>query len=85
MASICCSPPESCWPPLREPLGQARKRRHHAVEGPGAPAVDARALAHHEVFAHRQVRKDAAAFGHVADAQARHFLRRQPVTVRPST
>ncbi len=61
---------------MRKPLGQARKGGHHAVEGPGAAAVDARALAHHEVLAHREVREDAAAFGHIADAQARHFLGR---------
>ena len=55
---------------VAEPLGEPREGRQHALEGPVALAVDAGARAHHEVLAHRQVREDAAAFGHVADAAA---------------
>ena len=63
-------------PAMAEPLGQPRERLHHAIESPVALAVDAGALAHHQVLAHRKVREDAAALGHVADAEPRDLFRR---------
>ncbi len=67
---------------VAEPLGQAREGREHAVERPARARPSAPAARrHHEVLAHREVREDAAAFRHVADAEPRDLLGRAPVDV----
>jgi hypothetical protein len=61
MASICCSPPESCDPLLR-------RRSASAGNSPNA-------LRHLDVLDHGQIRKDHAAFRDVADAHPRDAVR----------
>ena len=58
-----------------EALAQARKGLQHAFERPVVAAVAAAARGHHQVFAHRQVREHAAAFGHIGHAGTRHVVR----------
>src|SRR5690606_3522184 len=53
---------------------QAREGREDAIQRPVAASVDAGPGRHDEVLANRQVRKDAAALGHVADPAARDLV-----------
>ncbi len=71
IASICCSPPESCAPPLSAPLGQAREHRVDAVDLAPLPRDQAQRLVD------RQRGPDAPALRHVGDAALRDLVRRQ--------
>ena len=66
IASICCSPPDSCWPPWSSRSARRGNVVEHALEVPVAPAVRRALRGELQVLAHREVREDAAAFGHVA-------------------
>ena len=74
--SICCSPPESCWPPWPSRSARRGKVASTRSKVQSRCAVGAGARRHHQVLAHREVREDAAALGHVADAAPRHLLGR---------
>ena len=67
IASICCSPPESCWPPWAS-VRRAAERFRARARGPVGPAAGAGARRHDEIFPHCKIRKNAAAFGNVSDA-----------------
>ena len=54
-------------------FGQAWEGFQHTFIGPVALAACARTGCHLEVLDHSQVAEDAPAFGHVGDAQLRHF------------
>ena len=70
IASICCSPPESCAPPCALALGEAREHRIDAVDL--APMLRDQA----QRLVDRQRGPDAAALRHVGDAAARDLVRR---------
>ena len=70
IASICCSPPDSCAPPWPRALGQAREHRVDAVDV--APAARHQA----QRLVDRQRRPHAPALRHVGDAALRDLVRR---------
>ena len=65
IASISCSPPESWRPLLDLRSREAREQLVDARDGPRARALER----HLQVFFDGQVGEDAAALGHVADAE----------------
>ena len=76
MASICCSPPESCEPRLPRrsaAAGRARRRPSSVQRRP----PDARRGRRDEVLLDGQRREDLAALGHQADPGLRDPVRRQ--------
>ena len=75
IASICCSPPESSAPPFD--LRSAR-RGNVAVGALDGPRALARSRRQPEMLVHGQRRPDPAPLRHVADAEPRDPVRRQP-------
>ena len=58
-------------------LGEPRKQRVDFLDGPGIGIAETVAGGGDEIFVHRQVRKDLAAFRHQADAEFCDLIRRQ--------
>ena len=80
MASICCSPPDRVPRPLLAALLQAREVQEHLVEIPvDLSLVGAQEGAGAQILLDGQAWKDAAAFGHMGDAEGNDLLRSEPV------
>ena len=76
MASICCSPPDSCARRCCRRSARRGKQLEHARRGPRPVAPAARPSASVEVLAHRQRRQHPAALRHERDAGAGDRRRR---------